>query len=76
MYQNGSSVMRTLGDASVTPLLPCGVGHGLTLGSLGNTVSAHSGLERVEGSHLERKLDQMMEMITNAQQMLVEQHST
>ena len=46
MYRNGSSVTRTLGDASVTLLLL----HGLTLGSLGNTVSAHSGLERVEGS--------------------------
>lgn len=70
MYRNGSSVTRALSDPSVTPLLPRG-GHGLSIGGLG----AHSGLE-FEGSHLDRKLDQMMEMITNAQQMLVEQHST
>ena len=74
MYRNGSSVTRTLSDPSVTPLLPrLSGGQGLTIGGLGN--SARSGLE-LEGSHLDRKLDQMMEMITNAQQMLVEQHST
>lgn len=85
-YRGGSSVTRAIGDPSTSGLLSHG-SRGMSLG-LGSpfTLESRAVYPRQPGNsytdsegpsngNLERKLDQMMGMITDTQQFLVEQQS-
>ena len=88
-YRGGTAITRGMMSNHSTPLLHHG-GRGMALGAgtpltlegrnvysqgQGNITFADIGQHSPPNQTLERKLDQMMEMITNTQQILVEQQS-